>query len=87
MKIEDLYVVYGALQGQVAAITNVCAALAAKHLDKELLERVLTTTQQSEGYKRDGGKAEEGYAIGMAHACAVFRAAMAGLNSSPGEPS
>jgi hypothetical protein len=81
MTIEDLYDLYGHLQGQIAATTNLAAALAALHPDKQTIERVIQFTATSNGYQQAGGlsAAEKAYAAGMEHAMGVFRAALAGL--------
>jgi len=80
--IEDLYELYGHLQGQIAATTNLAAALAAFHPDRQAIEQVIAATAASKGYERQGGAsaAEHSYAGGMAHALAVFRAALGGIS-------
>src|ERR1700758_4782148 len=50
---EDLYVCYGHLQGQLAAVTTIAAALAALHPDKATIEPVVRMTETSEGFQRD----------------------------------
>jgi hypothetical protein len=84
MTIENLYLVYAHLQGQIAATTNLAAALAALHPDKQTIERVIQFTATSNGHQQAGGSpaAEEAYASGMEHAMSVFRAALAGLAES-----
>jgi len=81
MTIEDLYELYGHLQGQIAATTNLAAAIAALHPDRQTIERLMLATAASDGYQRKGGAtaAEKAYAAGMKHAMGVFRAALAGL--------
>ena len=81
MTIEDLYELYGHLQGQIAATTNLDAALAALHPDKQTIERVIQFAATSNGHQQAGGSsaAEKAYAAGMEHAMAVFRGALAGL--------
>jgi hypothetical protein len=81
MTVEDLCDLYGHLQGQIAATTNVAAALAALHPDKQTIERVIQFTATGNGYQQAGGSsaAEKAYVAGMQHAMAVFRAALAGL--------
>jgi hypothetical protein len=51
MTIEDLYDLYGHLQGQIAATTNLAAATSL-HPDKETIERVIQFTASSNGYQR-----------------------------------
>jgi hypothetical protein len=81
MTIENLYEVYAHLQGQIAATTNLAAALAALHPDKQTIERVIQFTATSNGYQQAGGSpgAERAYEAGMEYAMGVFRAALAGL--------
>jgi hypothetical protein len=50
MTIEDLYDLYGHLQGQIAATTNLVAAIAALHTDRETIERIIRATEVSNGY-------------------------------------
>jgi hypothetical protein len=80
--IDELYVAYAQLAGQLAVTTNLAAALAALHSERhQTLERVIAATEASGGYKRAGGSAaaEDAYAEGVQHAVSVFRAAMAGM--------
>jgi hypothetical protein len=81
LTLEDLYVCYGHLQGQVAAVNTIAAALAALHPDKATIERVLHMTESSDGFQRDEAPAagQDAYREGMAYAIRVFRAAMAGM--------
>jgi hypothetical protein len=81
MTIEDLYETYGHLQGQIAATTNLCAAIAALYPDRQIIERIIAATSTSDGYQRAGGttRAEQAYAAGMNHAMGVFRAALGGV--------
>jgi hypothetical protein len=79
---DELYIAYAHVAGQLAVTTNLAAALAALHPEHhETLERVIAATEASGGYKRAGGSAaaEEAYAEGVEHAVSVFRAAMAGM--------
>jgi hypothetical protein len=81
MTTEDLYELYGHLQGQIAATTNVAAAIAALHPDRQTIERIIRATATSKGYQKGGGSsaAEKAYAAGLEHAMGVFRAALAGV--------
>jgi hypothetical protein len=81
MTIDDLYELYGHLQGQIAATTNLAAAVVATHPHRQTIERIIEFTAASEGYRREGGssRAEKAYAAGMERAIAVFRAALAGV--------
>jgi hypothetical protein len=81
MTIDDLYELYGHLQGQLAAATNLAAAVAALHPDRQTIERVIESTAASKGYHREGGSsaAEQAYPAGMESAIAVFRGALAGM--------
>ena len=87
MTMDALYELYGHLQGQIAATTNVAAAIAALHPNRQIIERLIQATASSDGYQRTGGTsaAEKAYAAGMEHAMAVFRAALGGVK--PGAPS
>jgi hypothetical protein len=80
--LDDLYDSYAHLAGQLAAVTNLAAALAALHPEHEqTIERILEATSGSKGYQRAGGStsAEQAYAEGVDHAMSVFRAALAGM--------
>jgi hypothetical protein len=81
--IDDLYIAYAHLAGQLAATTNLAAALAAVHpMDRETFERVMAATAASDGYKRERGSAaaEGAYAEDVKHAISVVRAAMAAMS-------
>ena len=80
--IDELYIAYAHVAGQLAVTTNLAAALAALHPEhRETLERVMAATEASDGYKQGNGSAaaQEAYAEGVEHAVSVFRAAMAGM--------
>ena len=82
--IDELYVSYAHLAGQLAVATNLAAALAALHPEHhQTLERVLAATEASNGYKQRNGSAaaEQAYAEGVQHAASVFQAAMAGMGT------
>jgi hypothetical protein len=83
MKIEDLYDLYGHLQGQVSVAINVSAAIAALHPSRETIERIIHWTAASTDSRRGGTPAEQDYAAGMDSAIAVLRAALAGVGPPP----
>lgn len=81
--IDELYIAYAHLAGQIAATTNLAAALVALHPEcRQTLERIMAATEASDGHKRAGGSvaAEKMYAEGVQHTVSIFRAAMAGMN-------
>jgi len=83
LTIDDMYVAYAHLAGQVTVATNLAAALAALHPEhRRKLDQVMAMTLDSDEYKHPGSTAEAqaAYADGMRFAVSVFRAAMAGMN-------
>lgn len=84
MTIDELYKVYGRLQGQVAAAVNVCAMMAALHPARESIERILEATATSANSRREGTASEQAYAAGVESTIEVFRAALAGVTRNSG---
>jgi hypothetical protein len=85
MKVEDLYDLYGHLQGQVSVAINVSAAIAALHPGRQTIENIIGATAESTDPRRRGNSAEQAYAAGIDSAVAVFRAALKGMGPPPPE--